>query len=429
MGLISIIMAVFIVLLFLGMPIAITIGFAVLAGMLIKGMPLIYLTQIMFYGVDSYALLAVPMFILAGYLMETGGITKRIVNFAYTLVGNVYGGLGIVTVIGCVFFAAISGSAPATVAAIGSMMIPSMVKKGYDVNFAGALTACSGSIGIMIPPSIPMIIYAVTAEVSVSDMFAAGFLPGIMIAIGLIIVTYFLSKKKGYKSNEEKFSFKRVLASIKESIWSLLAPVIILGGIYTGVFTATEASAIGVVYAFIIGLFVYKELKLPDMKKIILNTAIATGTIIILFGFATAFARFITIARIPEMISNYILQMTNNATIIYLFFVLIIFISGMFLDVSSMILIYTPLFLPLLTNLGVNPIHFGIVLIAGSQIGFVTPPVGVNLFVTQGITGTTIVDLTKAALWFLLSMLIVQIILVLIPDMVLFLPRLIGGNG
>ncbi|USR98171.1 TRAP transporter large permease [Aliivibrio fischeri ATCC 7744 = JCM 18803 = DSM 507] len=331
-----------------------------------------------------------------------------------------------VTVVACMFFAAISGSSPATVAAIGSMMVPSMIEKGYNRHFAGALTASAGSLGILIPPSIPMIIYAVTAEISIGDMFLAGFIPGAMIGTGLILVVYWISKRRGYKGQDEDFSLQQVKTTLKEAKWALLTPIIILGGIYSGIFTATEAACITVIYTLIISLFVHKEMKFSDLRPVIVKAALTTGCVIIILGFATAFARYLTISQIPQMIGELILSYTNNATLILMIFVVLIMFTGLFIETAAQILIYTPLFLPILVQLGVSPYHFGIILIVGTELGLITPPVGVNLFVAKGITGSSMVQLSRAIVPFLLSMLLVQFSLVLLPEVITFLPNLFG---
>lgn len=419
-------MAIFLVCIFLGIPIAICIGISTMVGLLISDVSLTLIAQLSFSSLDSFTWLAIPLFILAGYLMETGGLSKRIVRLCSALIGRVPGGLGIITVLACMFFAAISGSSPATVAAIGSMMIPDMKKRGYDVNFAGALTSCAGSIGIMIPPSIPMIVYCVVAETSVGAMFAAGFLPGIVIGIALMIWVVIEAKRGGFDSNNEKTNGKEIVAAFKDAIWAILAPVIILGGIYSGIFTATEAAVVAVLYALIVGLFIYRELKLPDFPKLLTKASITTGTTIIILGFATAFARYLTLARIPDAIGNAILTITNNPTVILVLFSCLIFITGCFIETNAQILIYTPLFLPILEKLGFHAIHFGVILTLGTQISLCTPPVGVNLFVAKGITNTTIVELTKKLIPGLFIMLAVQIFLVFFPEISLCVPRWMG---
>jgi C4-dicarboxylate transporter DctM subunit len=421
----GIMMAVFLATVAIGFPIAICIGFGIAAALLFDGIPLEFIAQMCFSGLDNYTYLAIPMFILTGFLMETGGLSRRLVGFASSLVGNLTGGLGIVTVVACMFFAAISGSSPATVAAIGSMMIPSMVRKGYPGHYAGAIAASSGSLGILIPPSIPMVIYGVTAEVSIGEMFTAGFLPGFLVGAGLMLTVYFTARKYGLTGEGQAISISGILASFKDAIFALLTPVIILGGIYSGIFTPTEAAIVAVVYALIVGLFIHRELKVADLPKIFINAAVTTGSVIIILGFATAFARYITIQQVPQLIGKAILDYTSDGTLILCIFVALIFFTGMFIETAAQILIYTPLFLPILVQLGVSPIHFGIILIIGTEIGLLTPPVGVNLFVAQGLTGVSIGRLTRSVLPFLLSMLLCQIILVFAPRIVTLLPDMV----
>lgn len=418
----GIVMLVFAVALLLGLPIAISIGVSTLVAVLISGYSPGLIAQESFSALNSFTYLAIPLFILAGFLMESGGISKRIVNFAMSMIGRIDGGLGIVTVLSCMFFAAISGSSPATVAAIGSMMIPAMAGKGYDKHFASALTASAGSLGILIPPSIPMIIYAVTAEISIGDMFLAGFAPGVLVGGALMLTVYIIAKKRGYKGNEENFSVARCGEAFWEAKWALLVPVIILGGIYSGIFTATEAACVAVIYALIIGLFVYRELNWRDLSDVIYKAAITTGSVIIILGFATAFSKYLTLSRIPQQLAEIILSYTDSKTVILMIFVAMIMVTGMFMETAAQILIYTPLFLPILIKLGVSPLHFGIILIIGTELALITPPVGVNLFVARGISGSTMVQLTRAVLPFLLAMLAVQILLVFVPEVILFLP-------
>ncbi|MDL2272730.1 TRAP transporter large permease [Desulfovibrio sp. OttesenSCG-928-I05] len=424
----GVMMLAFVASIFFGFPIAICIGFGIMAALIRDGIPLEFIAQMCFAGLDNYTYLAIPMFILTGFLMETGGLSRRLVNFASSLVGNMAGGLGIVTVIACMFFAAISGSSPATVAAIGSMMIPSMVRKGYSPEFAGAIAASSGSLGILIPPSIPMIIFAVTAEVSIGEIFTAGFIPGLLVGTGLMATVYVMAKRRGYRGEGNAFSVQHMLSTLKDAIWALLTPVIILGGIYSGFFTPTEAAVVAVVYALVVGLFIHRELRISDLPRIFVNSAVTTGTVIIILGFATAFARYITIQQIPQMIGKAILAYTSDPTLILCIFVMLIFFTGMFIETAAQILIYTPLFLPILVSLGVSPIHFGIILVIGTELGLLTPPVGVNLFVAQGITGTSIGKLTRNVLPFLFSMLFCQFLLVFIPKLVTFLPDLVYGR-
>ena len=387
-------MAVFLVFVFLGIPVSFSIGLSTVAAVLAKGMPLAFVSQMAFTGLDSYTYLAIPMFILAGYLMETGGLSKRLVNFVASLVGNIHGGLGIITVLACAFFAAISGSSPGTVAAVGAMMIPPMVEKGYDRDFSAALTASAGSLGVLIPPSIPMVLYCIAGEVSIGEMFMAGFIPGFLMTAALALTTYVISKKNGYKSDEGEFEWKKVAASFKEAIWPLLA------------------------------LFITKELKVSDLPGILYKGAVTAGTTVFILAFAMAFSRYLTLNQIPQLIGSVILGITGNVHVILILFVLLCFVTGTFLETASQVLIYTPLFLPTLKGLGVSPLHFGILLTVGTMLGMMTPPVGINLFVAQGISGAKISKMTKAILPFLFVMLFVQILFVFFPGFSTFLPGL-----
>ena len=420
-----IMIAIFVILVFAGVPIAFCIGISSMTALLIDGISLEFMAQSAFSGLNSFTYLAIPMFILAGLVMESGGLSKRIVAFASTLVGNVYGGLGIIAVIACAFFAAISGSSPATVAAIGSMLVPTMIRKGYDKDFSGALVASAGTLGVLIPPSIPMILFAVTAEVSVSKMFMAGFLPGFLLTFALCVLVNFVSRKKGYKTDEGKFHFGNVWQKFKEAFWALMAPVIILGGIYLGFFTATEASVIAVIYSLLVGLFIYKKIKIKELPRIFTAAVTTTGTVVIILGFATTFATYLIMSGIPDQLGAAILSVTNNKLIILTLFVVLVFFTGMFIETAALILIYTPLFLPMLKNLGVDPIHFGIIMVMGTQLGMMTPPVGVNLFVAQGISGSSIPGLTKKIIPFILVMLAVQLVLIYVPQIVMFLPNFV----
>lgn len=416
----------FIILVFLGIPVSFSIGISTMVATIINNMPLAFMSQMAFTGLDSYTYIAIPMFILAGYLMETGGLSKRLVNFASSLVGNIYGGLGIINILGCTFFAAISGSSPGTVAAIGSMLIPSMIKKGYDRDFSASLTASAGALGVLIPPSIPMVLYCIAGEVSIGDMFMAGFIPGFVMAAALAVATYIISKKKGYKTADDSFSWEKVFKTFKEAMWPLLAPIIILGGIYSGMFTATEAAVVVVIYSFFIGLCITKELKITDIPDILYKTAVTSGTTVFILAFAMAFSRYLTINQIPKIIGEVILQISDNPTVLLILFAIMVLITGTFLETASQVLIYTPLFLPPLVKMGVSPLQFGIILTVGTMLGMMTPPVGINLFVAQAVSGASISKMTKAIIPFLLVMFGIQILLVLIPEISTFLPDLLA---
>ncbi|AGI68617.1 putative TRAP transporter large permease DctM subunit [Octadecabacter antarcticus 307] len=414
-------------LLLMSVPIGICLGLATMIAMLfVDGTPpMVLLARSVVTGADSFPLIAVPLFILAGDLMQHGGMSRRLVSFANALIGHIHSGLAYVNVLACVFFAAISGSSPATVAAIGSNMIPEMEKVGYSRRFSGALTASSGMIGVMIPPSIPFIIYGVTAEVSIGKLFLAGIIPGVLFAVMFMFVARLLLRNDTeIQESTTEFSTVGVLQSFRESIWALLVPVIILGGIYSGVFTPTEAGAVAVVYAAVIGIFVYGDIRLRDLPNILAGSAKTSGTILVLVIMATAFGRLITLARIPTELSASITSLSDNPIIILLLINLLLLVIGMFMETISSIIIMTPILLPVATALGVDPIAFGVILTVNLAIGFCTPPLGVNLFVASSISGVSIEQLSKAILPFFVGMIILLMLITYVPAISLALPSL-----
>lgn len=415
-----------IIFLFLGVPIAFSIGAATIVGLWMGDVPLALLGQQAFTSLDSFPSMAVPFFILAGALMETGGLSSRIVNAAQSLLGHVTGGLAIVTILASAFFAAISGSSPATVAAIGAIMVPSMVKRGYHKDFSAAVAASGGGLGIIIPPSIPMIIYGITANVSIGGMFMAGFGPGFVIVTILSLTVYLMARKRGYTGSDEKPSIKKVGRAFWDAKWALLSPVIILGGIYGGIFTPTESAVIAVVYGLIVGLFVYKELKWKDIPKALTSSAIMTGTVLVILSTATAFGQLIAMYQIPTMIAEAIISISQNKYVVLSLISLLILLIGTFMETLSIIIILAPLFLPVVTSLGVDPIHFGIIMVVGAEIGMLTPPLGVNLFVASGISKLNLETIAKAMLPFLFAMILSLIIITFVPVISTFLPRLFG---
>ncbi|MBO8173343.1 MAG: TRAP transporter large permease [Bacillaceae bacterium] len=408
----------FAVFLFLSVPIGIAIGLATLTTILLTGsIPLEFLMKELTTSLDSFPLLAVPFFILAGEIMGQGGISRRLFAVADSLVGNKTGGFAIATIITCMFFAAISGSGPATVAAIGGIMIPAMVQQGYDKRFATAVVAAAGSIGVIIPPSIPMVIYGVSGSVSIGDMFIAGILPGIIVGIGLMVYAYLHSKKKGYSGSNEKTSLTRIIKAIWEAKWALLIPVIILGGIYGGIFTPTEAAVIAVVYGLFAGMILYRELKWSELPKIFADSALTTATILIIVGTATAFGRLLTIEQIPNKIATGMLSFSSNEFVIILLITILLLIVGCFMDTLAAIIILTPILLPIAVQIGLDPIHFGIIMVVNLAIGFITPPLGVNLFVGSGISGLSIEALSKAVVPFFVAMVISLFVIIIIPQL------------
>lgn len=414
-------------LLLFSVPIGICLGLATMIVMVfVDGTPpMVLLARSVVTGADSFPLIAVPLFILAGDLMQHGGMSRRLVGFANSLIGHIRGGLAYVNVLACVFFAAISGSSPATVAAIGSNMIPEMEKVGYTRRFSGALTASSGMIGVMIPPSIPFIIYGVTAEVSIGKLFLAGVVPGILFAVMFMFVARFLLRNDTeVQHSTTQFSSIGVWQSFRASIWALLVPGIILGGIYSGAFTPTEAGAVAVVYAAIIGIFVYGDITLRDLPEILAGSAKTSGTILVLVIMATAFGRLITLAQIPSNLSNSITSLSDNPFVILLLINILLLIIGMFMETISSIIIMTPILLPVATALGVDPIVFGVILTVNLAIGFCTPPLGVNLFVASSISKVSIESLSRAILPFFVGMLVLLMLITYVPAISLALPSL-----
>lgn len=403
--------------LFLTVPIGIAIGLAVLFTILYTGsMPVEFLMKELTNSVDSFPLLAVPYFIIAGEIMGKGGISKRLFNVADSMVGNKTGGIAMATIITCMFFAAISGSGPATVAAIGGIMIPAMVQKGYDKRFATAVVAAAGSIGVIIPPSIPMVIYGVSGSVSIGDMFIAGIIPGILVGIGLMVYSYIHSKKMGYTGSNQETTLKGILTALWQAKWALMIPIVILGGIYGGIFTPTEAAVVAVVFGLIVSVFVYKELKLKDLPQIFVDSALTTASVLVIVGAATAFGRLLTLEQIPNQIAEAMISISSEPLIIMLLITLLLLIVGCFMDTIAAIIILTPILLPVALQIGYDPIHFGIIMIVNLAIGFITPPLGVNLFVGAGISGLSLEQLSKAIVPFFFAMVFTLLIIIVIPQ-------------
>ncbi len=416
----------FIVIIILGAPIAIGLGLSSLTAIYLgTNLPLVLIPQRMYAAADSFPLMAIPFFMLAGALMEYGGISRRLINMANKLVGHLTGGLALVGIITCMFFAAISGSGPATVAAIGGIMIPSMVRAGYDESFSSAVMAIAGSIGIIIPPSIPMVTYGVVAGASIGAVFMGGIIAGLLVGLGLMLMAWYISKKRGYGGSEEKFSMKKFLKAFKEAFWAILMPVIILGGIYGGIFTPTEAAAVAVAYGFIIGLLVYKELNLKDLPAIFVNSAVSTSTVMLIISAASVFGWILTSERVPDAIAQYFMSLTNSAATYMIMINIMLLIVGTFMETNAAIIILAPIFLPLAIQLGIDPVLFGVIMVVNLAIGMVTPPLGVNLFVACGIQKISIEQISRAVLPFILMNVIVLFILTFIPDIIMFLPNLL----
>lgn len=418
----------FALLLILRVPIGISLGMSSLITIFASGVVQpTYLAQGLVTGADSFSLMAVPFFVLAGELMATGGISRRLLNIADAFLGRKYGGLALVTVVACMFFAAISGSGPATVAAIGGLTIPSMLKQGYDRPFAGAISAAAGSIGVIIPPSIPMVMYCVATGVSVGAMFMGGVIPGILIGVSLCVYSSLYSKKHKYINAEAApFSWGNVGRSLMDGIWALLVPVIILGGIYGGIFTPTEAAAVAVAYGLIVGLFVYRDLKAKDLYRIFGSAALTTATIMVILGTATTFGRILTLERIPTMIADFFESVAKGPIMLMILINILLLIVGCFMETNAAIIILAPIFLPIVESMGINPVHFGIVMVVNLAIGFVTPPLGVNLFVACNVANAKLEEICKGILPILGVMIVDLLLITYIEPLSTFLPALLG---
>ena len=401
-------------LMIIGAPIAVSLGVATITTMVTTtNIGLTSIATACFSGLDSFPLMAIPFFMLAGNLMKSGGISRRILDFADALAGWITGSTGMVTVVASMFFAALSGSSPATVTAIGGITIPEMKREGYDPAYATAITAAAGTIGVIIPPSIPFVIYGVAAQCSISDLFLAGVIPGIMIGLVLMAVNYFTAKKKHYGS-KKKFAVKSLFSTLKSSIWALLVPVIILCGIYGGIFTPTESAVAAIVYSIIIGLFVYRELDMKSLYEAFRDTVLINGQTTFLVGISMSFARFLTMSQVPTTIAKGILNISNPIAIL-LVINLFLLIVGCFIDNISSTVILTPILLPIITGIGMDPVQFGIIMTVNLAIGFITPPYGCNLFFASAISGVSVVDIARKVLPMIGVMLIVLLLLTFIP--------------
>ncbi len=410
-----------------GLPIAIVLGMAsFIALWFFSLMPITLVPQQMFTAVDSFPLLAIPLFMIAGSLMEFGGISRRLIRLANSMVGHLTGGLALVAIITCMFFAAISGSGPATVAAIGGIMIPAMQEAGYDKGYAAAVMALAGAIGIIIPPSIPMVTFAVMSNVSISGLFTAGFIPGIVVGLSLMICAWQIAKKKGYGKAGVKASGKERLQAFLDAFWAILMPVIILGGIYGGYFTPTEAAAVACFYGLLVGTVVYRELKLKEIPKVLTNAAVTTAMIMLIIATAKVFGWIMTSERIPDAVARTMMSWSENKYVILMIINLMLLVVGCFMETNAALIILTPIFLPIVAALGVSPIHFGIIMIVNLALGMSTPPLGVNLFVACGINKISIERISKAAVPFLIFNVVALLLITYIEPISMLLPKLFG---
>jgi len=409
----------------IGMPVAICLGLSSLLTIAFFANDSLASLSIKLYETsEHYTLLAIPFFILAGALMSTGGVARRMVDFAIAAVGHLRGGLAIASILACMLFAAVSGSSPATVVAVGSIVIAGMVRSGYPQPFAAGVICNSGTLGILIPPSIVMVVYAAVTEVSVGRMFMAGVIPGLMLGLMLAMAVHWRVRKLNIAPTP-RAPLREVLGKFRDSMWGLALLVIIMGGIYGGVFTPTEAAAVSAVYALIVAVFIYKDLKFKDLPEVFVDASRTTVMLMFIVANAMLFAHVLTTERIPQTIAEHIVAYGMTPWMFLLVVNIILLIAGNFMEPTGIILILAPIFFPIATQLGIDPIHLGIIMVVNMEIGMVTPPVGLNLFVTSGITGMSIMEVTHAALPWLLVLLAFLGLVTYIPEISLFLPDLL----
>src|SRR5690625_683133 len=417
----------FLVLMILSVPIAFALGISsVLTLLVTKKIPLNYFAQGMFTTVDSYALMAIPLFVFAGLIMEYGGLSNRLINFAKTLVGHQTGGLAGVSILACTIFAALSGTGPATVAAIGGIMIPAMVKERYYLGFSSGVVASAGTLGIIIPPSIPLIIYGIVTNNSIGDLFIAGVVPGLLIAALLWVISYAISKKRGFTGSETKASRQERMAAFKEARWALLMPVVVLGGIYGGIFTATEAAGVAVAYSAFLSL-IYREIKWKDTIELFKRTTLISGIILIIIATASTYARILTVEGIPVKITDFLVSLPVSTWVILSLIVLLLIFIGMYMETIAGIILLAPILLPVVTELGVHPVHFGIIMILAAEVGFLTPPVGDNLNVASAISGLSLEKVAKSTLPFTIVLIVLLFVFTFVEPVSMFLPELLSG--
>lgn len=412
----------FATLLLLGMPIAFALGLAALTALYVADIDIIVLAQRLTSGAQSYSLLAVPCFILAGELMTAGGLSRRLVAVAHAFVQHLTGGLGMVTVLSATFFAAISGSAPATTAAIGKIMIPEMEARGYRRDFSTALATAAGPVGQMIPPSIPMVIWGVIAEESITKLFLSGILPGILICIGLMGLCYVSARRLGLARETRRATARELARAVWDGKWALLAPIVILGGIYGGIFTPTEAGAVGVAYGLLVGLFLYRDLRLTDLPNIFLNAMRTTTMVIFIVAAASAFGWMVALEQLPDTIAAALLGISDNPIVILLMLNVLLLVIGAVMDNIAAMIILGGVLTSIAAQIGIDPIHFGAIVVINFAIGMATPPFGYSLFVGAGISGMSIEQVARALAPMLLVEIAVLALVTYVPFVTLWIP-------
>lgn len=421
---------IFFVLILTGMPIAYCLGISSVVSLMNDGFSLTTFASTMYSGTAKPTLLAIPFFILAGVIMEKGGISEKLVNFAKAMVGHKFGGLAVVTVVTSCFFAAISGSGPATVAALAPILLPAMEEAGYDRKWSAALIANGGNVGIIIPPSVVFVIYALIAEVSISKLFMAGIIPGLLFGTALIVAALISLKRREKRTGQmvrlPKASAQERWKSFKDAFWGILTPVIILGGIYSGVFTATESAGVAAVYGLFVGIFIYRKIKLKDLWDIFVDSAVSTAVVMFIIATASVFAYVLTTNGVPQMMSDAIIAFTDNKILLLLLMNMILLLAGCFLDSGSAMYIFIPILLPVVKFIGYDPMVFGVVATVNLAIGMSTPPVGLDLYVACNASGVTLKDISVQTLRFVGASLITLLLLTYIPQLSAWLPSMLG---
>ena len=411
------------VLILLRVPLGFSLAVAGMAAYLVGGDSLLTMAQSYYDSVNSFPLIAVPMFFLAGIVMERGGLSRRLVDVAEAMIGGIRGGLGMVNILASMFFSAISGSGPATTAAVGGVMVPSLLERKYPRGFAGAIVATGGTLGVMIPPSILLILYGVITGVSITGLFMAALLPGLLIGVGLIVFVHIMCRIMGVHAVESRFNLARLMTSIRKGILAILAPIIILGGIYSGIFTPTESAVVAAVYGIIVAMFVYRELTPKGLWESVKETMSITGRLGIIWAVSTAYGEVMAMYQIPSMLSEWLMSITRNPYVIWLLICIFLTFMGCIMNSMSQVIIFTPIFAPVVQAVGIDLMHFAIIFVLNAEIGFLTPPLGTNLFVAMDQAKCSLGEISKAVIPFILFLFLMMAILIILPQISLWLPQ------
>ena len=425
-GNVGIVFALLLALMLTGVPVSIALGLTVLTFLfLLTNVPVEAVALKLFTGIEKFEIMAIPFFILAGNFLTHGGVAKRMIAFATSMIGHWHGGLGLAGIIACAMFALVCGSSVATVVAIGSILLPAMVRHGYPMRFGAGIIVCAGSLGILMLPSIPKVIYAISTNTSIGALFVAGLLPGILLTTMLCIVTWYIAKKRGY-TRLPKTSWGERWTAFRSSVWGLMLVVIIVGGIYSGVFTATEAAAMSAVYAFFISVFVYKDMGMKDVPRVLLNSANLSAMLLYIITNAVLFSFLMSHENIPQAMADWILGKDLGVVTFLIFVNLVLLLAGNVMEPSSIILIFAPILFPAAVKLGIDPVHFGILIDANMEVGLCHPPVGLNLYVASGISKLSISELTVAVMPWLGTMVVFLVIVTYWPSLSIWLPKIMG---